>query len=343
MKPAATDLELGDWLAQTAQAAGELMAAVNAAASAVGELDALISQWSGAGASASVRDSRNADGDRQHTLDLLADEVFAHALEGAGVVRWLASEERAAAVALTERADLAVAIDPLDGSSNIAVDGPLGAIISIYRAESTPEASFLRPGRDQLAAAYALFGPQTMLALTLGAGTHFFRLDRARQRFTYAGAATVAPQSDEYAINASNRRHWPPAINAYIKDCEQGSGGPLGRDMNTRWTAALVADAHRILCRGGVFLYPEDERAQYKRGRLRHVYECAPIAFLIEQAGGLASNGLTPTLDDVAADLHARAPFIFGSAESVRRVHAYASANTAAQAPLFAERGLLKG
>ena len=282
---------------------------------------------------------RNADGDTQKALDVIADQAFREALGQA--VRWYASEEQESIVPRNPAATLAVAIDPLDGSSNIDANLSVGTIFSIYEAAATAEASILRPGREQLAAGYVIYGPQTAMVLAAEGGAALFLLDRGRAAFVATGLVpAIAPSASEFAINASNYRHWPKPVRAYIDDCLSGATGPRGKDFNMRWIASLVAEAHRILMRGGIFLYPADARPGYARGRLRLVYECAPIAFIVERAGGRATDGVNPILDKVPASLHERTPFVFGSAEKVARVAAYHDLPEREVAPLFGTRGL---
>ncbi len=282
----------------------------------------------------------NADGDAQKALDVIADRAFTEALRAAPV-RWLASEEADDVVALTPGAPLAVAIDPLDGSSNIDTNVSIGTIFSIRPAREDGAATFLRPGTEQLAAGYVIYGPQTVLMLTLGAGVQAFLLDPDTGTFLrIADGLLVAPAASEFAINASNYRFWPRPIRAYVDDLVAGEEGPRGRNFNMRWVASLVAETHRILIRGGIFLYPADKRRGYERGRLRMVYECAPVALLIEQAGGAATDGRDRILDKLPDSLHARTPFVFGSAEKVARVAAYHDLPDSEVSPLFGKRGL---
>jgi fructose-1,6-bisphosphatase I len=282
----------------------------------------------------------NADGDVQTKLDVAADRAFRDALSAAPV-RWYASEELGAVERLNGSAPLAVAIDPLDGSSNIDANVSVGTIFSILPAERDGEASFLRPGREQLAAGYVVYGPQTLMMLTLGAGVALFALDRDAGRFRRVERDfTIPAAASEFAINASNYRHWSPPVRAYIDDCLAGADGPRGKNFNMRWIASLVAETHRIMTRGGVFLYPADARPGYQRGRLRMVYECAPIAMLVEQAGGAATDARDRILDLEPAELHARTPFVFGSTEKVARVAAYHDLPEAEIRPLFSRRGL---
>ncbi|RQP07076.1 MAG: class 1 fructose-bisphosphatase [Paracoccus sp. BP8] len=284
----------------------------------------------------------NADGDGQKALDVIADDLFRQALTGTGV-RWLASEEQQEAVALDPEGRLAVAIDPLDGSSNIDTNVSIGTIFSIYPAEATAEASFLRPARQQIAAGYIIYGPRCAMMVSFGDGVQHYALDPDSGGFRLVAARQDLPEcAFEFAINASNYRHWPKPIRAYIDDCLAGCDGPRERNFNMRWIASLVAETHRILIRGGVFLYPSDTRKGYERGRLRMLYECAPIAFLIEQAGGGATDGCTAILDQGAGTLHQRTPFVFGSAEKVARIAAYHELPETEISALFGNRGLFR-
>ncbi len=284
----------------------------------------------------------NVDGDTQKALDVIADEAFRAALAD-GPVRHYASEEQEEVLTLNPEGTLALAIDPLDGSSNIDTNVSIGTIFGIHRAADTPEASFLRPGRELLAAGYIIYGPQTALVVSFGDGVLRYVLDPETRGFRLAGSMGPIPQdSKEYAINASNYRHWTPPIRAFVDDMLAGEEGPLGRNYNMRWIASLVAEAHRILTRGGIFLYPGDARKGYARGRLRHVYECAPIAFVIEQAGGAATDGQDRILDLVPESLHARVPLVFGSADPVARVATYHDLPEHEQSPLFGRRGLFR-
>ncbi len=284
----------------------------------------------------------NTDGDQQKALDVMADEAFASALKDAGV-RWYASEEQEEVVELDPEGQYALAIDPLDGSSNIDVNVSIGTIFSIFEAKDDPNESFLRPAGEQIAAGYIIYGPQTGLMVTFGEGTQFYVLDPDAGRFALVNeAVSIPPTSREFAINASNYRHWSKPVRAYIDDCLAGTDGIHGRNFNMRWVASLVAETHRILSRGGIFLYPSDSRPGYEQGRLRMVYECAPMAFLVEQAGGRATNGTDRILDLKAAELHQRTPFIFGSSEKVDRVAAYHDLPEKEVSALFGSRGLFR-
>lgn len=283
----------------------------------------------------------NAGGDGQKALDVLADDAFRATLAGSAVSHY-ASEEQDEVLTLGP-GSLALAIDPLDGSSNIDVNVSIGTIFSIFPAAETPEASFLRPGTEQIAAGYIIFGPQCALVATFGHGVHHWVLDPDSRRFCRVeDVAPLPAETSEFAINASNYRHWPDPIRAFIDDMVAGAEGPRGRNFNMRWIASLVAETHRILMRGGVFLYPGDARKGYERGRLRHVYECAPIAFIIEQAGGGATDGCEPILHALPERLHARTPFVFGTASKIARVASYHDLPSTETSALFSHRGLFR-
>lgn len=285
----------------------------------------------------------NTGGDGQKALDIIADDAFAARLRGAGI-RWYASEEQDEVIALDPQGGYALAIDPLDGSSNIEVNVSIGTIFSIFEAKEDANASVLRPASEQLAGGYIIYGPQTMLVVTFGNGTQEYLLDPESRQFVLINDAVKVPAvASEFAINASNYRHWPHAIRAYIDDCLAGEEGPRERNFNMRWVASLVAETHRILSRGGVFLYPGDKRKGYEKGRLRMVYECAPIAFVMEQAGGMATDGHDPIMNQQASELHERTPFVFGSTEKVTRVAAYQDLPEEEVSALFGTRGLFRG
>ncbi|SIO27161.1 D-fructose 1,6-bisphosphatase [Rhodovulum sp. ES.010] len=284
----------------------------------------------------------NTDGDAQKALDVLADDAFAARLKSADV-RWYASEEQDRVVELDPEGRYALAIDPLDGSSNIDVNVSIGTIFSIFEATDDRNASFLRPAREQIGGGYIIYGPQTMLVCTFGKGTQEYLLDPDSKQFVLVQEAVRVPETaSEFAINASNYRHWSKPVRAYIDDCLAGEEGPRGKKFNMRWVASLVAETHRIISRGGVFLYPADARKGYEKGRLRMVYECAPIAFVIEQAGGSATDAQDRILDKTAEELHVRTPFVFGSTDKVGRVAAYHDLPEQEVNALFGNRGLFR-
>lgn len=294
-----------------------------------------------AGALAAVR-GHHADGDSQKELDVIADDMLREALRAAPVALF-GSEEAEDVVTLDPAGTLAVAVDPLDGSSNIDSNMTVGTIFSILPFVGAD--SLLQPGSAQLAAGFLVYGPQTALVLTVGAGTQIFILDRASGDFLLAvEQALVLPDTTEYAINGSNLRHWDVAMRCYVEDCQAGAEGPRGKDFNTRWVASMVADVFRILVRGGVYLYPGDARRGYGQGRLRLVYEANPVAFLMEQAQGAATDGRGSILDLIPAHLHQRVPLIFGSRTEVERITRYHldAAAMPERSPLFGRRGLLR-
>ena len=272
----------------------------------------------------------------------MADEAFAEALKSLGV-RWYASEEQEEVVELDPNGRYALAIDPLDGSSNIDVNVSIGTIFSIFEANEGANESFLRPANEQIAAGYIIFGPQTGLMVTFGNGTLFYVLSPDTGKFELANDHVVIPkESTEYAINASNYRHWSKPVRAYIDDCIAGAEGVHGKNFNMRWVASLVAETHRILTRGGIFLYPSDSREGYGAGRLRMVYECAPMAFLVEQADGHATNEHDRILEQTATELHARTPFVFGTPVKVDRLASYHDLPEKEVSALFGQRGLFR-
>ena len=292
--------------------------------------------------------ARNAGGDVQKPLDLYADQVFLEAMGNAPVAVY-GSEELEHPVLLDARAPLAIAIDPLDGSSNIDTNVSIGTIFAILPVAGDPErdsmASLLQPGSAQLAAGFFCYGPQLSLVLTVGRGTQIFVYGPKVGAFMRTRPDVSIPhRTPEFAINVSNQRHWEDAIRHYINDCMQGVDGPHGRDFNMRWIASLVAESYRIVVRGGVFLYPADRRKGYGSGRLRLVYEANPIAFLIEEAGGAATDGVLPVRNVKPNTLHQRTPLVFGSRDEVNQVARYHVEidHAGIHSPLFGARGLFR-
>ncbi len=350
---AGSSLELGSkldaCLAQIVAAEPRLAdaaAVVAACAEAAIDVSALIGRGS-LGGDLAAQGQQNSDGDVQKALDVLAHERFTQALRGAPVAE-VASEEADGIMVLKSGAPLAVAIDPLDGSSNIGVNMAVGTIFGIRPAVSREGggiASFTDPGTAQIAAGFVTYGPATSLVVTFGQGTQIYTLDREVGAFLLTSAALSIPaQSNEYAINASNARHWDSPVKAFIEDCLTGAEGPRDRDFNMRWLGSLVADAQRVLMRGGVFLYPGDNRKGYAQGRLRLLYEAAPIAMLMEQAGGAATDGARRILDIAATGIHERVPLVFGSGDEVACVAKYYEGRNpaAGRSPLFGQRGLMR-
>jgi fructose-1,6-bisphosphatase I len=300
---------------------------------------------------AGTRGSTNAAGDDQKDLDVFADDIFLDAMRHAPVALY-ASEELEQPVLLDSSAPLAVAIDPLDGSSSIDANLSIGTIFSLLPAlpatgapDADPAAAFLQAGVNQLGAGFFIYGPQLALVLSLGSGTHVFVFSARLGAFIQAHESRMLPpRTQEFAINTSNYRHWDEAVRLYVDDCLKGSEGPREKDFNMRWLACLAAECYRILIRGGVFLYPGDRRRGYHQGRLRLVYEANPIAFLIEQAGGAATDTVSRILDIEPEHLHQRIPLVFGSAREVERIARYhtAPSSIGERAPLFGNRGLFR-
>ncbi len=307
----------------------------------------LIARGSAAGSLTEIV-GNNADGDAQKKLDVIADRIFVEAL-GNAPVAVVGSEENERALQLTPDAPLAVAIDPLDGSSNIETNVSVGTIFSILPVEGIGgemiEEAILQPVRNQVAAGFVIYGPQTILVLTVCSGVVTFTLDPDTSRYVSTVSDISIPvDKKEYAINSSNYCYWHAAIRAYIDDCVCDHSKSDQDKFNMRWVASLVAEAYRILVRGGIFLYPEDDRPGYQNGRLRLVYEANPIALLIEQASGKATDGTRNILDIEPNSLHQRIPLIFGSARAVDRVSDYYGDRKSriSRAPLFAQRGLFR-
>ena len=283
----------------------------------------------------------NSDGDGQKQLDVIADDIFCTSLKDAGV-GFYASEERETIEMLNKDGDLGVAIDPLDGSSNIDCNVSIGTIFSIKKIKNKkyPEEDFFLLG-DYLASGYFIYGPQTLLVFTVGSGVLKFLLNFKDNKFISVTSNMAIPEhTQEYAINSSNSRYWPSPVRSYIEELLDGTTGPRKKNYNMRWVASLVAETHRILERGGVFLYPGDDREGYSEGRLRKIYECGPIAFLVEQALGQATDGIDPIVGSYANDLHQRTPFVFGSKEEVENVKKFYEDPKSVHSPLFRTRGL---
>jgi fructose-1,6-bisphosphatase I len=286
----------------------------------------------------------NPDGDQQKDIDLAADAMMRRALRTCPVGAIL-SEELAVPELLDPKAPLCVAIDPLDGSANLANNISVGTIFSIRPRGNDILSTFFEPGTAQCAAGFVVYGPQTTLILALDASVDIFILDRRTHEFLLIKhGARIAPNTLEFAINASNRRHWHGPVRAYIDECLAGAKGDRGADFNMRWIGSLVAESLRILVRGGVFLYPADARPGYREGRLRLLYEAHPMALVMEWAGGAATTGRRRILELSAKSPHQRVPLIMGSARGVRDVVAIHEGIEPmfdnSDAPLFARRGL---
>jgi fructose-1,6-bisphosphatase I/sedoheptulose-1,7-bisphosphatase len=297
--------------------------------------------------------SVNVQGETQKKLDVLSNQLFIHMNEWAGHLAGMASEEMDDPYQIPKqfpRGKYLLVFDPLDGSSNIDVNVSVGSIFSILRGadkgKDVTEADFLQPGTEQVAAGYALYGPTTMLILTVGNGVSGFTLDPTLGEFMLTHPNLKVPaQTQEFAINASNSRFWEAPVKRYVDECLAGKTGPRGKDFNMRWIASMVAEAHRILMRGGVFMYPRDTKDPSKQGRLRLLYEANPIGFIMEQAGGRASTGQVPMLSVQPTGLHQRIGLVFGSKEEVERIeryHAEPAELVDDVNPLFSKRSLFR-
>jgi fructose-1,6-bisphosphatase I len=276
-------------------------------------------------------DSENVQGEIQKKLDIISNEVLIEANEWGGHLAAMASEEMDSIHVVPNRypqGEYLLLFDPLDGSSNIDVNVSIGTIFSVLRKvghqHGIAESDFLQAGRNQEAAGYCIYGPQTMLVLTVGDGVAMFTLDREMGSWTLTAENVRIPEdTKEFAINMSNQRHWAPPVTRYIDECLQGQDGPRGKDFNMRWIASMVSDVHRILCRGGVFMYPWDKREPGKAGKLRLLYEANPMSFLVEQAGGASTNGRQRIMDLQPTKLHERVAVFLGSKNEVERATAY--------------------
>jgi fructose-1,6-bisphosphatase I len=275
-------------------------------------------------------ESENVQGEIQKKLDIIANEVLIEANEWGGNLAAMASEEMEDIYVVPNRypqGEYLLLFDPLDGSSNIDVNVSIGTIFSVLRkpeGSQVSEQDFLQAGSKQVAAGYCVYGPQTTLVLTVGNGVAMFTLDREQGSFVLTQENVQVPaDTQEFAINMSNMRHWDAPIKRYVDECLAGKEGPRGKDFNMRWVASMVADVHRILTRGGIFMYPWDKREPTKPGKLRLMYEANPMGWLIEQAGGAATNGKERILDINPTQLHQRVSVILGSKNEVERVTGY--------------------
>ena len=329
----AAKISLSRYLVEQQRMEGHIPAELRLLLEVVARASKSISQSVNKGALGDVMggaDSENIQGEMQKKLDIIANEVLIEANEWGGHLAAMASEEMEGIYVVPNRypqGEYLLLFDPLDGSSNIDVNVSIGTIFSVLKKPEgvgVSEQDFLQPGCNQVAAGYCIFGPQTTLALTVGDGVAMFTLDREQGSFVLTEENVRIPEdTKEFAINMSNMRHWDTPIKRYIDECLQGTEGPRGKDFNMRWIASMVADVHRILTRGGIFMYPWDKREPGKPGKLRLMYEANPMSWLIEQAGGAATNGKERILDIQPTKLHERVSVILGSKNEVERVTAY--------------------
>jgi len=274
--------------------------------------------------------SDNVQGEAQKKLDVISNEILLEANEWGGHLAAMASEEMDHPHPIPHRypkGEYLLMFDPLDGSSNIDINVSVGTIFSVLRCPEgmePTEQAFLQPGTQQLAAGYALYGPNTLLVLTIGQGVHCFTLDREVGSFVLTQENMSIPEdTKEFAINMSNQRFWEAPVQRYVDELLQGKEGVRGKDFNMRWVASMVADVHRILTRGGLFMYPLDSKTVEKGGKLRLLYEANPMSLIVEQAGGAATTGRQRILDLQPTQLHQRVPVVLGSKNEVERVTAY--------------------
>ena len=274
-------------------------------------------------------EDENVQGETQKMLDVISNDLLKDILIANPSVKGVGSEEEDYTIAGNKNGKYLVTFDPLDGSSNIDVNLSVGTIFSILEAPEDDRSGdqqevFLQEGRKQVAAGYVLYGPSALLVMTTGKGVNIFTLDQNVGEFVLTKSGVQIPEDTaEFAINMSNQRFWEPEMKQYIDDCLKGEEGPLGKRYNMRWVASMVAEVHRILMRGGIFMYPYDNRDPSKAGKLRLMYEGNPMSMLVEQAGGLSSTGRMPIMDVEPTDIHDRVPVVLGSKNEVEKVIAY--------------------
>lgn len=310
---------------QTGNLTPELAQVIETIANTCKIIDQTLQKGALAGVLGSAQ-NENVQGEEQKKLDVISNDYLIEALQKHPNVGGLASEELDEFTPAQENGQYLVLFDPLDGSSNIDINMCVGTIFSILPAKNTvtQAADFMQAGTQQVAAGYVLYGPSTMMALTVGAGVVLFTFDPESQEFLVtADNIQVAVDTKEYAINASNQRHWEAPVKRYIDELLAGKTGPREKDFNMRWVACMVGDIHRILCRSGIFMYPYDLKDPKKAGRLRLMYEANPMSMLMEQAGGAATTGRVRILDIQPTDLHQRVPVIIGSKNEVDLVSSY--------------------
>jgi fructose-1,6-bisphosphatase len=331
---------------------GDFTALLNHVRLACKRISFIVGRGALAGAHGSAQ-ATNVQGETQMKLDVISNDIFLRTSEFGGHLAGMVSEELEDPFDIPEeypRGNYLLAFDPLDGSSNIDINAPVGSIFSVLKAPQgtarPTRADFLQPGTRQICAGYAIYGATTMLVFTVGRGVHGFTLDRGFGEFILTHPNMRIPDhANEFAINASNERFWEPPVKRYVVECLAGRGGVRGKDFNMRWIASLVAEVHRILIRGGLFMYPKDSKDPGKPGRLRLLYEANPMAMIVEQAGGAASAGRGRILDLVPNDLHQRVPLILGCKAEVERIEQYHHEHDQGldriySSPLFKERSL---
>jgi fructose-1,6-bisphosphatase len=319
------DTFLSEKLSQT-EANQRLASVIKAIAESIKQVAIMVEQAPLAGLLGKLN-NENVQGEQQAKLDLLANDCFVDNLQACDAIAGIVSEELDDAILLakdTSKPNYLAVFDPLDGSSNIEVNVAVGSIFSVLKApigRATLTTDFLQAGSQQVFAGYAVYGPSTILVLTFGEGVQCFTLNRATGEFVLTQANMRVPEdTQEFAINASNARFWELPIQQYVRECQAGATDVRGKDFNMRWIASMVADMHRILMRGGIYLYPKDNKTPLKAGRLRLLYELNPMSWIVEQAGGASSTGRERVLALVPTDIHQRAPVVIGSKNEVEKV-----------------------
>jgi fructose-1,6-bisphosphatase len=334
------------------QATGDFTAVLNHVRLACKRISFIVGRGA-LGAAQGCVDAFDTQGERQMQLEAISNDIFLRTSEYGGHLAGMVSEELEEPYQIPAEYPLGkylLVFDPLDGSGNLDVNAPVGSIFSVLQAprgaQPSGPADFLQPGSQQLCAGYAIYGATTMLVLTLGRGVHGFTLDRGFGEFVLTHPnMTIPTETSEFAINASNERFWEPPVKRYVVECLEGHTGVRGKDFNMRWIASLVAEVHRILVRGGLFMYPKDTKIPSKPGRLRLLYEANPMAMIVEQAGGSASFGRGRILDLEPTELHQRVPLILGCRSEVERIERYhlehdQGLDRIYSSPLFKERSL---
>jgi fructose-1,6-bisphosphatase I len=312
------------------EASGEFTLLLNEIASACKAIAHEVHRGALAG-NLGVAGSENIQGEAQKKLDVITNNIFIKALDWTGHLAAMASEENEDVIPISPqhpRGKYLICYDPLDGSSNIDLNLSVGTIFSILRApegvEQPKACDFMQPGTAQVCAGFCIYGPTTVMILTTGDGVNGFTLDGDIGEFILTHPDIRIPEdTQEFAINLSNRRFWEEPVRRYVDECLQGKDGPRGKDFNMRWIASMVAEVYRILTRGGIFMYPYDLKNPAMEGRLRLMYEANPMGFIVEQAGGACSTGRQRILDIQPNDIHQRVPVILGSKNEVERVAAY--------------------
>jgi len=327
---------------------GELKTVLNVLASCIVDISRVVHQGA-IGGHLGNTDTQNIQGEVQKKLDVRSNEIFIDSLSGVDSIIALVSEENEFPILVNDNREegYVVFFDPLDGSSNVDVNGIVGSIFSVYKTKRQSENEFdlLSSGVEQIAAGYSTYGPSTMLVLTVGNEVNAFTLDENLNEFLLTHPnLQITPESSEYAINSSNHRFWEPPVQKYIKECNEGSEGQRGKNFNMRWCGSMVADIHRVLMRGGIFMYPKDNKSPQKTGRLRLMYEANPMALIVERAGGRASTGRERILEIRPENYHQRIPVIMGSSDEVKKIIGYYekfdSGELEFDSPLFRERSL---